>query len=211
MTRDLAFIGIFCSSLASLAFPVHAQDVEKKPDAVALAAAGQASSKRFQKEAASWTSTTLAGGVDVVVESISAPDAMRWVLSFSMQGRRDEFARITQKDGVWFVKEGRKTGKYRPFEAPFDLSTAYVFLVRSEPQFITAAGQAALGTYQATRNGIATYRTPLPDAQAKQLENTMAAFDKFMKENPSQVVPPEAARKIDACARPTQERAIDRG
>ncbi len=195
MTRDLAFIGIICSALA---FPVHAQDAEKKPDNAALAAAGQASMKRFQKESASWKSTTsLPGGVDVVVESVSAPNALRCVLSFEMRGRRDEFARITQKDGVWYVVEGRKAGKYRPFEAPFDVPTAYVFLVRSRPQFILAPEQAEFGTYQATRNGLATYRTPLPDAQAKQLQSSIDEFDKFMKATPGQAVPPEAARTID--------------
>jgi hypothetical protein len=196
MTRPFWTIGIFCIALV---FPVHAQNVEKKPDPVALASAGQASFKRFQKESASWATTTpLPGGVKVVVEVVASPLSRRWVMSFELEGRREEFARITQKEGVWYVTEGGKAGKYRSFEAPLDIPTAYVFLVRSEPRFITEAGQLGLGTYAGTKNGIATYRSPLPDSQANQLQKTIAELDQFKKQNPGQDVAPEATRTIDA-------------
>jgi Tol biopolymer transport system component len=121
----------------------------------------------------------------------------RSVLSAEFQGRRQEIARITQKDGVWYVNEGRKAGKYRPFEAPIDVPTAYMYLLRSDPQFIAVADQTGLGSYEGTRKGIATYRTPLAEPLRKQLENAIAEFEKVKNKNPGQAVAPETARSID--------------
>ena len=122
----------------------------------------------------------------------------RWVLSVDLQGRRQEFARITQKEGHWYVKEGRKAGKYRWFEAPLDVPTAYVYLMRSEPRFIADPADTRFGTFDGERNGIATYRSPVPDAQRKQLENAIAEFDKFTKQKSGRAVKPETTKSIDA-------------
>jgi hypothetical protein len=196
MTRPLATLGAF---LTTLAFPILGQTVEEPPDLAALAKVGQASIKRFEKESASWTTTNLTpGGVEFKVEVLAAQTMRRMVLSAEAQGRRQEIARIIQKDGAWYVIEGPKAGKYRPFEAPFNLPAAYMYLTRSDPQFVTDAGSAAFGKYEATRNGRAIYRIPLPDASRKQIEHSIAEFDKFTKENPGQVIKPETTRAMDA-------------
>jgi Tol biopolymer transport system component len=115
-----------------------------------------------------------------------------------VKGQRDVLVRVTQKDRTWYVQEGPKRGKYRPFEAPFDLPSAYLFLMRSEPQFITEGSLAGLGKYEGTSNGISTFRTPLPDAQKKQLASGIAEFDRFRKENQGKVVEPEVIQSVDA-------------
>jgi hypothetical protein len=161
MTRPVCTIGIFFTALVT---PVCGQTALKPPDLAALARAGQASLKRFDKEAASWTTTNLApGGVKFVVDVIATPTMRRSVLSVEVQNRRQELARITQKGGIWYVNEGGKAGKYRPFEAPLDAPTAYIYLTRSAPQFITQALAAGFGVYEGTTKGIATYRSPLAD------------------------------------------------
>ena len=42
------------------------------------------------------------------------------------------------------------------------MPTAYMYLIRSDPRFITEAAPAGLGTYEETRNGIATYGAHCP-------------------------------------------------
>ncbi len=196
MTRPLWMIGIF---LASPVYPIFGQTALKPPDPAALARAGQASLKRFETEAASWTTTNLApGGVKFVVDVVATPTMRRSVLSVEVQGGRQELARITQKGGVWYVVEGRKAGKYRPYEAPLDAPTAYMYLTRSDPQFITEALPAGFGVYEGTTKGIATYRGPLADHLRKQLANSIAEFDKFTKQNPGQVIDPEMTRSMDS-------------
>jgi hypothetical protein len=196
MTRLIETIGTF---LISLALPIQVLGDDKGPDPEALAKAGQASIKRFENESASWTVINHApNGSLYVVEVAAAPKLRRWVLSVEIKGRREEFARITQKDGVWYLKEGRKARKYRRFEAPLDAPTGYIYLMRSEPQFIARAIPLGFGTYEGTRNGVATYRSPLPEAQKKQLENAIADFDKFTKQNGARAVNPETTRSIES-------------
>jgi hypothetical protein len=196
MPRPHGTIGIF---VIFLAFPVFGQNAENKPDPVAIARAGQASIKRFQKESATWTTTTVTpGGVHFVVDVVATQLMRRLVLSIDVRGRREEIARVTQRDGVWYVQEGKKAGKYRPFEAPFDLPSAYMFLTRSEPQFVAATGPESFGTYDGTTNGIATYRRPLPEAQKKQIVNAIAEFDRFSKENAGKGITPEVIQSIES-------------
>jgi hypothetical protein len=196
MTRPPYIYGIF---VLCLTVPVQGQDVKAKPDPVALAKAGRATSKRFQNEASSWTTTALTpNGIQFVVEVVARPDMRRSVLSIEAQGRREEFARVFQKDDAWYVIQGRHTGKYRRFEAPLDLPTAFMYLIRSEPRFITEVDPGSLGTYERTRNGTAAYRNPLPESLRTQLQNNIAEFEKFKKQNPGQTIKPETVRAIDS-------------
>jgi hypothetical protein len=199
LTRSL---GLIVMLFASLELPAVAQNSKEIPDQAAIIRAGQASTRRFEKEASSWTTTTLSpAGFAFVVEVLTTPEVRRTVLSIEIQGRREEVARVIQKDGVWYVKEGRKAGKYRPFEAPLDIPTAYLYLTRSEPQFVTMADTAGFGTYEGTKNGIAIYRNPLPEQLRKQLANTIAQYDQFVEENPGKAIQPDGARSIEAARR----------
>ena len=120
--------------------------------------------KRLEKEPASWTTITLVpGGYQFVVEVVIAPGMRRSVLSAEFQGRREEIARITQKDNVWYVNDRGKTGKYRPYEAPLDVPTSYMYLVRSDPLFSIDDSPTGFGTHEGTKEGIATFRSPLPE------------------------------------------------
>jgi Tol biopolymer transport system component len=195
MTRRIWPIGI---CWISLALPVLGQGVPAAPDRAAMARAGRASMKRLETESASWTTTTLVpGGYQFVVEVMVAPGIRRSVLSVEVQGRREEIARITQKDNVWYVNDRGKTGKYRPFEAPLDVPTAYMYLVRSDPLFSIDDSPTGFGTHEGTKDGIATFRSPLPEPMRRQLEKTITEFDQFTKQNPKQVIRPENARSMD--------------
>ena len=72
-----------------------------------------------------------------------------------------------------------------------------MYLLRSEPQYIAVTSPAGLGTYEGNRNGIATFRAPLPAAQKKQLENMIAEFDRLVQQNGGQGVKAESTKAID--------------
>ena len=182
--------------LASLApAAARAQQADAKaPDPAALAKAGRETRARLEKESASWTSTThLPGSADVAVEVLSTPNGRRMALSMTLRGQRVEAIRIVERDGVWYVKELNKRGKYRPYEAPFVLPTAYVFLLRAEPSVVNEAGPA-LGAHEETKDGVATYRTPLPDSARRLLQNTLADLEKLKAQAPEKAAAPELVR-----------------
>ncbi len=190
---------IFAIGSIILASPALGQEGKSSPDHAILARAGQASIKRFEKDSASWTTTTTTPtGIQFVVDVVATPTMRRSILCVEVKGRREEVARVTQKDGVWYVVQGRKAGKYRPFEAPLDAPTAYMYLTRSDPQFIARAEAAGFGTFEGIKDGIATYRSPLDEPLRKQLENTIAEFDRFKQQNPDQVIKPETTKSMDS-------------
>jgi len=44
---------------------------------------------------------------------------------------------------------------------------------------------------------IATYRSPLPEPQQRQIKKTLADYDEFMKKNPGQTPKSETTRQLD--------------
>jgi hypothetical protein len=115
MTRLLVTTGMF---LTSTAFPAFGQDIVEKPDLAAIARAGQASVKRFQRDSASWTTTTATpAGILCVVEFLATPSMRRSVLSVEFQGRREQFARIIQKGGVWYSDDASVTAGRTGYQA----------------------------------------------------------------------------------------------
>ncbi|MDG3007925.1 hypothetical protein [Paludisphaera mucosa] len=183
--------------LLAAAPPAPAQQAGPAPDVAAIAAAGRATAARMQKEACIWKATTyLQGGVEVLVEVLATPARRRTTLSMAAQGRRSEMIRIIERDGVWYAAEGKKAGKYRPYEAPFELGTAYHFLTLSQPHVIPDAEDVGLDVYEGTKDGIATYRTPLAEHQKQQARQMLAAFDQVEKQTPKALTP-EVRRTID--------------
>jgi hypothetical protein len=176
-----------------------AQEAEARgPDRAALARAGQATIKRLEKEAASWTATThLPGNTQVIVEVIGTPSERRTVLRIEAPGGAAELLRIIVRDGVWYATEGQRRGKYRPYEAPFNIPTAYFFLPRSDPQCLVATKGGDLGAYEGTTAGIATFRTPLDEPVRRQLQSIVNQFREIKKRNPEEAAKPELARPVE--------------
>lgn len=190
-----------CLWLLVLMLPlrVAAQEAgDEQPDPAALARAGRATLGRLETQAASWTATThLAGGSRAVVEVVQAPGMRRSVLSIEAQGRRFEVLRIINRDGLWYVTEGARRGKYRPFEAPSDLPSAYFFLTRSEPLCITEAEGEEFGAYEGTADGVATYRTPLGEPQVLQLRKMLDEYETMKARDPDLASNPEMERTFE--------------
>jgi hypothetical protein len=197
--RNVALL-VITSFLAAILVRVSwAQQAAKSgPDKVALARAGQATIKRLEKEAASWTATThLPGNTRVIVDVLGSPQTRRTVLRIEAPGGGAELLRIIVRDGVWYASEGRTAGKYRPYEAPFNLPTAYFFLTRSDPQCVVASTGGDLGAYEGTAEGIATFRTPLERPVRQLLQSIVNQFQEIKKRNPEQASKPEMARAVE--------------
>ncbi len=171
---------------------------DQGPELGTLAIAGQATLKRLEKEAASWTAATqLAGDTRVIVDVVAAPDRRRTILSIEARGRRTEVLRVIVRDGVWYATEGRMSGKYRPYEVPFDLATAYFFLTRSEPQCIVRTEGVSLGAYEGTGGGIAVYRTPITGPMRLRLRSMLDEFEQIRRRNPEEAVRPGMVEPFD--------------
>lgn len=197
MTRRTTIISLCGAWLLSCPMTASAQDArDKAPDIGTLARAGHSTLARLEKQAATWTTTTqLPGGARVLVEVLAAPTMRRTVLSIEAQGRRGEVLRIIERDGSWYATEGRKSGRYRPYEAPFELPTAYFFFGRSEPQFV--AEGTDLGTFEKVSGGIATYRTPLAEPLRQQVTNALGEWERLLRQQPDRAADPEAKRTAE--------------
>ncbi len=164
---------------------------DKPPDIGSLSGAGRATLERLGKQPATWTATIhVPGGARFHVEVLASPAMRRTVLSVEAQGRRGEVLRIIERDGSWYATEGRRAGRYRPYEAPFDLPTAYYFLGRSDPQFV--AEGADLGTFEGTKGGMATYRVPLAEPLRQQVKNALDEWERLTRQRPGRADEPEA-------------------
>jgi hypothetical protein len=193
-TTIVAFCGAW---LLSCPMTTSAQDAgDRPPDIGTLAGAGRATLERLKKQAATWTTTTqLPGGARVLVEVLASPAMRRTVLSIEAQGRRSEVLRIIDRDGSWYATEGRKAGRYRPYEAPFDLPSAYFLFGRSGPQFV--AEGADVGTFEKLNGGVATYRTPLAEPLRQQVTNTLGEWERLLRQQPGRAADPEVKRTVE--------------
>lgn len=186
------FLAVFQTSLS------FAQEVGKEPDLRSLAQSGRATLKRLQEQAASWTAVTrLANGAGIFVDVLATPKMRRTVLSVEVAGKRNEVLRIIDRDGIWYVTEGQKTGKYRPFEAPFEMANAYYFLTRAELQCIAEHQGVTLGKYEATKDGVASYRVPLAEPVKRMLQRNQADLEALIKKEPARANNPELMRTME--------------
>jgi hypothetical protein len=160
---------------------------DKPPNLDRIAEAGRISVERMKLQAASWSATTTLGPeASAVIQVVTSPAMRRFALFIEAKGRRSEAFRIIDRDGLWYTVEGRKLGRYRPYEAPFDIPNAYYFLARSDPQFLTEPRGDDLGVYEGTNEGIATYRSPLPEPVRRQLIDTIAALEEVKQQSANQ-------------------------
>ncbi len=184
-----------------LLMPAAAQEDRATPelDITALVKAGRTTLERFQKQSSSWTAEIQGPGDGrTIVEVVAAPGMRlkRSILTIEGRGRRAEVLRIVARGDAWYVTEGQRTGKYRPYEAPFNIPTAYFYLLRSEPQVIAENNPAAFRGYEGKKDGIATFRSPLPQALRTQLQRVVAEVDAVNRRNPGQSVKAEMAQTL---------------
>jgi hypothetical protein len=164
----------------------------RAPDLAAIVKAGQASLRRMETQSASWTATTrMARRFRGVVEVVTTPTIRRCVFSVENQGRRTELLRLIERDGYWYATSDGKSGRYRPYEAPCDLPSAYFFLARSEPHFVARPEGVGNGTFEGVSNGIVTYRSPLPESLQRLLRGSLADVEALMRRDKQEASNPD--------------------
>ena len=173
----------------------------KEPDLRELARSGRQSLQRLEAAAASWTTIIERGsGGKIAVAVLSAPGRRRMVVTIAAMGQRFEVIRVIIRDDAWYVteKEGIR-GKYRPYEAPFNISMAYAFITWAEPHFVIATDDAGLGKYEGTQGDVATYRSPVPESSKQQLQATLTKYDELVKAHPALKDKPELRDMMQKC------------
>ena len=127
-------------TLGLLLRPAPGQGVSVAPDADRLAARAAATAHRLATASASWhVAMRTADGVAVHARVLWTAQRKRWRLSLASGGQRTDAFEIIERDGLWYAIDlGRPLGKYRPFEAPFSLPTAYLLLGMSDASPVDA-------------------------------------------------------------------------
>ncbi len=143
-----------------------------------IAEAGLQAAKRLGSTAASWTVThQTPTGAQFVVDVLRAKDRRRMILSGGGGGQIVELARILERDGAWYLTEGESAGKYRPYEAPLSLPTAYLYLTKSDVLLVSDAAALEGWKREDVAAGVATYRSPLPDSARALVERIAAQME----------------------------------
>jgi|SRR5580704_11407479 hypothetical protein len=203
MTRStqLCLLSIVAELFATSS--VFSDDASRQqPDLAALVRAGRETDARLQRQAASWTAIThLRNDARVVVKILSTPAMRRTVISAQFKERKLGELRIIARDRLWYVTEHGRSKKYRPFEAPFLLNAAYFFLLRGEPRFVSEGSQNHLGKYDGTKDGVASFLTPLPGSTRKQLEYSIRGLEDLAKQKPELASDPDSIRLIEQMRR----------
>ena len=183
-------LAISCTFAAlSLAVAQEPPPPAAPPGAAELAAAAQRTLKRLQEEAVSWTALfQLKGGV-LRVRGLSSPTlrAARYRLAAaSGQGAGQELLDVLMTGDRWYVREaGGLRGQYRPYEAPFTLPTALMFLFGAELRVVDVR---ALGVPLGFQEGVLTVTLPLPPRLAAALAEADRELKASGKQPPAELV-----------------------
>jgi hypothetical protein len=162
------------------------------PSTEELAKIGAQSVDRIAKNGAQWEAViTPAGGngTTIAVSILQVPQGRRTDLAIHAPGVNQEAARVIERDGVWFVSEGNRHGKYRPHEAPFVLPTVPLFAQMAEPEVVIPDTAATLGVAESMDGNIATFRAPLDPQVRQQIQGILAQMDQFQRERPGSLSP----------------------
>jgi hypothetical protein len=171
------------------------------PDFNALVQAGRKTLLRLERQAATWTAVTrLPNAAQVVVKIVSTPEFRRTVVSVQLKGRTLGGFEIIAREKLWYVTELGKRKKYRPFEAPFVLNSAYFFLFRGQPAFVDGS-RKVLGACEGTKDGVATFLAPLPNSSKKQVEYSIRVLEELARQKPERANDPDSQRQIEQLRR----------
>ena len=175
--------------------PARGQAEKAAPDPAALVRSGRATLERLQTESASWTVTSESpAGPRFIAEVETTPEMRRIALSIELQGRRTEFARVIQRDSAWYVTQPGRAGKYRPYEAPLDFLTGYLYLTRADLFVLVEEKATVPWTYTGTKAGVATYRSRVPERTRRLLETAMADYEASVRAKSRPAASPELTR-----------------
>ncbi|HET6328756.1 MAG TPA: hypothetical protein VFG04_28995 [Planctomycetaceae bacterium] len=125
----------------------------------------------------------------------------RTVLTAQVKKQKLPELQIIARDNCWYVAELGIRTKWRPYETPFLMHAAYFFLLRGEPRFLTDGPQNRLGDYEGTKDGVATFLTPVSGSMRKQLEFSVRGLEDVIRQKPALASDPDSIRAIEQMRR----------
>ena len=131
---------------------------------------------KMRTEAFSWTA--IHGRRDkphYEVDGIKHGKNVKLVL-YHVLKKRKKVLSLIMKDGKWYWEEGKRKGIYRPYEAPSDMVSAYFYILRSRPQFVTPATMRHLGSYERSLKRDHVFRTRLNGPEIQSMQQILASY-----------------------------------
>jgi hypothetical protein len=151
------------------------------PNLAQLIELGGQTQSRLKHEAASWTAVheTPAGHIYVKITSTRDKRRVVFIDAGIDPNTKESFeivqARVTMRDGFWYVLQGNEASQYRPFEALFNLPSLNDYLARSDPQFPDEASLKD-ARFDANEDGAAFFHVPPSVAMGGIAEATVENF-----------------------------------
>jgi WD40 repeat protein len=177
---------LLAAFLALLPATPVAADQEAKPDLDRLAKTASQSIEKLRGGAASWTAAhTLDSGARMLVQAIQSGRKQRFIFSVENGGQTIELARLIIRDGFWYASDQGGAGKFRPFEATFQVPSLYLFLTRSDVLFLTKPKVLEGVPYEGLKDGVATWRSEAPALARQQLEAMIQKVEAIRKSDPA--------------------------
>jgi hypothetical protein len=184
MTRSLVpLLGLL---LGGLPIPplLVAAEMQDPPPQEQLTKAGAATLQKFASTAATWrTRCQLPNGAAIEAQVVRDKNHQSWTFFFVSNGRSEMMSRLIETDGIWYVIEGKRQAKYRPYEADLSLPGGYLFLVLSEARCVQA-NDLADARFVGREGGVAAFRRPLAPEGRQLLEKTIGEMERLAKQDP---------------------------
>ncbi|MBN1917507.1 MAG: hypothetical protein JW889_06325 [Verrucomicrobia bacterium] len=150
---------------------------------------------RLEETGARWTVIILVKQrAEAQVDVVHYRGQRKSTIAFRMGETSAPLLEIIDRDGGWYVKEREGAfGRYRPYEAPFFLATAYALLDKGE-LFVAPPDLSSLGTLEGVADGVAHFRQPLPNEGKRLMREMLSQLDAVADEV-GQSAEMEATRK----------------
>ncbi len=159
-----------------------AQPTPQKVDKHQLELVVEKTEAKLRSTMASWTMVyDFGGGANVHVEALHAPDMQRFTFVLNRGATKLKWLEIIVRGRVWYVTEGDKRGKYRPYEAPTESPNSYLFLDAAKLIFVDPHVLETTATLESIRDGVASYKSPLTGSIKQQIESNIRKLDEILQ------------------------------
>jgi hypothetical protein len=149
-----------------------------------VAAAGEQTMARLKTDPVRWMSEfTFGPEAKLQVELRYAGPIMRAEFSTLRKARHDRLLTIISRDGFWYVDEGGRRGKYRPYEAPFVTPLVYPLLQRAQISCLTPEMAAAYEGPARENLGRVALHSPLPESKRASMAHAAEYLETLPEEN----------------------------
>lgn len=105
----------------------------EKPELDELYRTADKSAERLKSDPASWTMVRNTASGQIAVDVVRHGDDFRWIAKIQTAEGSVEAVRIICHEGIWYVTTGKRTSKFKPFEATNVSPTVFAVLSACNP------------------------------------------------------------------------------